>query len=338
MLKQKLTSLSRIVYQCCQQYGRHALLGVLWGLAVGLSIAGPPSVVPYQAHFLQTKIIPPEAKEITKPPIVEQQKKKPTVQEVPQLPKEPLTQEVIPSAPMEVVPKEPKEPVHKAAGPLDDFPVFERAIYPITKAPNWGAMRTEAEWERIYPELYSEDFVEIPPYNTDHLKRPLNELTQNLTEENIAIITEKLFYSTRFFGRYHIDSGEFEGRHAGIDFKLAAGTPVVAIAGGRVHATGTDEFLGNYIMIDHRLPNGEQVVSIYGHLESIGTSEGADVRPGTLIGTVGSTGASSGPHLHLQIDKRKSPGRHVVYVPDSIVSSVEASQWTLHPIEFIAQW
>lgn len=313
-----------------KRYYKPSALGVLLGIALGLSIAGPPvSQTQYEAHFLQKQIeVTPKAPKVVMQETQEIQEH----QVIPLYPLIPMT----PSVPIQFT----KDSLLPSA-PLvsqSDFPAFKNAIYPFAKAPNWGAMRTEADWNRIYPEMQSSDFVEIPVYNLKNLVRPLHELTQNLTKENIAIITEKLLYSTRFFGRYNIDSGEFEGKHPGIDFKLPAGTPVLAIAGGKVHAVGNDEFLGNNVMILHKLPTGEYVISIYGHLEMVRVKEGDIVQPGTQIGTVGSTGNSTGPHLHLQIDKQKSPGRHSVYAPDSSVSKEEAALWTLHPIEFIAKW
>jgi murein DD-endopeptidase MepM/ murein hydrolase activator NlpD len=298
-------------------------------------VAGPPSQIVYKAHFLQTYVA---KKKMAPMPTPTPQKKtnKPVATPIPVVPIEEPAQ-LQPAAPRKR-PQLRAAPIQTVATVTDDFPALKKAIYPVSKTPNWGAMRSAAEWDRIYPEMHSSDFVEIPVYSLSALQIPLSVLSQNLDKTNIALITTKLFYSTRFFGRYHIDSGEFEGRHPGIDLKLAAGTTVGSIAGGRVHATGTDEFLGNFVMIEHHLPTGEEVISIYGHLERIGTTEGAEVSPGTPIGTVGSTGNSSGPHLHLQIDKKKSPGRHKVYAPDSSVTSDVASQWTIHPIEFIQQW
>jgi len=233
------------------------------------------------------------------------------------------------------------QPLHTAAdtSSSDSFPAFGKAIYPISKAPNWGAMRSADEWDRIYAEMNASDFVDIPTYDMSQLTIPMSQLTKNLTKENIATLTAKLFYSTRFFGKYNLDSGEFEGLHAGIDFKLAPGTPIWSIAGGMVHATGTDEGFGNYVMVLHKLPGtGEEVVSLYGHLETIAVSEGQTVRPGSILGTAGSTGRSNSTHLHLQVDYKKNPGRHVPYAPSSSVSQAEAQEFTLNPIEFIQKW
>ena len=218
------------------------------------------------------------------------------------------------------------------------FPELGNAIYPVAKTPDWGDMRSSAEWNRSYDEMGPSDFVPVPAYDISRLTTPMYDLSRDLQEVNIPIVTEKLFYSTRFFGRYHADSGEFQGTHPGIDLKLAAGTPVGSVAGGRVHATGTDESLGNFVMILHRLPDGNEIVSIYGHLESVSVREGQDVAPGTIIGRAGSTGRSSGVHLHLQIDWKREPVRHTVYAPASRPSKEEASKWTIHPIEFIQRW
>ena len=187
--------------------------------------------------------------------------------------------------------------------------------------------------------MSASDFVDIPTYNMLQLTIPMSVLTKNLTKENMETLTAKLFYSTRFFGKYHLDSGEYEGTHAGIDFKLAPGTPIGSIAGGVVHATGTDDAFGNFVMVLHTLPGTrEEVISLYGHLERISVSEGQTVRPGSILGTAGSTGRSASAHLHLQVDMKKNPGRHVPYAPSSPVSQDEAQKYTLHPIEFIQKW
>lgn len=235
------------------------------------------------------------------------------------------------------------EPVLPAAPtePVDTFPELGNVIYPVSKIPNWGAMRTAHEWSRTHAEMPTSSFVTVPEYNLEDLMFPLFEIQRDLQEFRIPILTAKLFYSTRFFGRYDLDSGEFEGTHPGIDMKLAPGAPISSIAGGRVHYAGTDEYLGNYVMILHRLPSGRSVVSVYGHLQSHNVRKGQEVAPGDVIGVAGSTGRSSDTHLHLQVDyyNPKEPGGiHEVYAPSSVPSSGEAAKHTLHPITFIANY
>jgi murein DD-endopeptidase MepM/ murein hydrolase activator NlpD len=218
---------------------------------------------------------------------------------------------------------------------------FDHAVFPVAKVPDWASMRSSTEWNRRYEDMHPSDFVPVPAYDLTELTTPAYQLQQDAQEGNLRILTAKLFYSTRFFGRYSIDSGEFEGTHPGIDLKLAAGTPVSAIAGGRVYSTGLDPYLGNFVMIRHILPEGgEEIVSIYGHLEKILVTQGQFVIPGTIIGNVGSTGRSSGPHLHLQLDALASneKGLHAAYSPSSLFEVRESSSQTINPIQFIGQY
>ncbi|HUO05061.1 MAG TPA: M23 family metallopeptidase [Candidatus Binataceae bacterium] len=100
------------------------------------------------------------------------------------------------------------------------------------------------------------------------------------------------------FHRYHPLLHEYRP-HVGVDLVARYGEPVMAVADGRVQSAGWQGELGNCVRIQH--PHG--VVSIYGHLSSIGVHQGAYVRVGQFIGRVGSTGLSTGPHLHFAIEK-----------------------------------
>lgn len=196
-------------------------------------------------------------------------------------------------------------------------------------------MKTPAEWNRDYGEMDREEFVRVPAYNLDELTIPLSTLVKNRDDPtNIRIITAKLFYSTRYFGSYDLDAGEFTGDHAGIDLKLPKGTPVGAIAGGRVNAViHAQTGLGLHVIIEHRIDE-ETFYSIYGHLSSVGVTEGQAIEAGAYIGAVGSTGRSTAPHLHLQVDRgAPDEARHVVYDARS-----ESSNSTVHPITFIAEY
>jgi hypothetical protein len=81
-----------------------------------------------------------------------------------------------------------------------------------------------------------------------------------------------------------------------IDFALPSGTAVSAAASGTISATGFVSDYGNYVLIDH---NGSSYRSLCAHLSSIPVSVGAIVAQGQLIGYSGSTGHSTGPHLHF---------------------------------------
>lgn len=87
--------------------------------------------------------------------------------------------------------------------------------------------------------------------------------------------------------------------HRGIDFAAPTGTPVRASGAGTIEIAGTNGGYGNYIRIRHT----NRYATAYAHLNTIqrGIREGAKVAQGQLIGTVGSTGMSTGPHLHYEI-------------------------------------
>lgn len=85
--------------------------------------------------------------------------------------------------------------------------------------------------------------------------------------------------------------------HAGIDFPGDTGTPVMATAAGKVDQAGRGGALGNHVAIDH----GHGYRSIYGHLSRVLVKAGDTVAKGQVIGLLGSTGRSSGPHVHYAL-------------------------------------
>ncbi len=92
--------------------------------------------------------------------------------------------------------------------------------------------------------------------------------------------------------------GERWGRmHQGIDFAADTGTPIVAAESGVVFFAGWIDGYGNTVLIDH----GGGVTTLYGHQSSIAVGEGYTVTIGETIGFVGSTGNSTGPHLHFEV-------------------------------------
>ena len=86
--------------------------------------------------------------------------------------------------------------------------------------------------------------------------------------------------------------------HRGVDYATGTGTPVIAPAAGRISLVGNESegfrVHGNTVGIDH----GQGVLSIFLHLSRIDVQEGDIVQAGQTVGAVGSTGSSTGPHLH----------------------------------------
>lgn len=87
--------------------------------------------------------------------------------------------------------------------------------------------------------------------------------------------------------------------HLGVDFSAQQGNPVYATGSGSVEFAGYKEDLGNNVIIDHK--NGYK--STYSHLKEIRVRKGWSVSKGNVIGTIGSTGNTSGNHLHYEIIK-----------------------------------
>ncbi len=85
--------------------------------------------------------------------------------------------------------------------------------------------------------------------------------------------------------------------HNGVDMAAPSGSPILAAYDGEVIAASYSPTMGNYIMIDH----GDSLITIYMHASSVSVSEGTMVARGEQIGCVGSTGRSTGPHLHFSV-------------------------------------
>ncbi len=101
--------------------------------------------------------------------------------------------------------------------------------------------------------------------------------------------------------------------HAGMDFAAPGGTPIYAAASGYVQVAGwSTGGYGNYVIIYHgKMSDGNTYTTLYGHMRSVATSAGKYVKQGELIGYVGSTGNSTGNHLHLEVWKGGSKANAV---------------------------
>ncbi len=131
--------------------------------------------------------------------------------------------------------------------------------------------------------------------------------------------TERAFFLSTFF-RFPIEKGRITSHyglrvspvsgntnfHSGIDIAAPAGTPVFAAGKGTVAANGYNEVFGKYIIIKH--PGLYH--TLYGHLKESFVILNNQINAGTIIGEVGSTGYSTGPHLHFEVrsgDKAEDP-------------------------------
>jgi len=115
---------------------------------------------------------------------------------------------------------------------------------------------------------------------------------------------------TSGFGRRHDPLGRGDAFHSGIDFAGAVGTPVHAVGDGVVVKARYSKDYGNVVMIDH----GQGLVTLYAHNSRLEVRPGEVVLAGQEISKMGSTGRSTGPHLHFEVrqyGERIDPGRYL---------------------------
>jgi murein DD-endopeptidase MepM/ murein hydrolase activator NlpD len=103
--------------------------------------------------------------------------------------------------------------------------------------------------------------------------------------------------TTRFGEQRSYNGSPPSGHHGGTDIGAEAGTPVVATNSGTVVLARQLQLRGNMVVIDH----GGGLFSGYGHLRSFAVAQGQQVKAGDVIGYVGTTGLSTGPHLHWEM-------------------------------------
>lgn len=122
--------------------------------------------------------------------------------------------------------------------------------------------------------------------------------------------------------------------HAGLDFAADMGTQVFATADGKVSFASQKSGYGNCIDIDH----GYNYQTRYAHLSQILVPEGKEVKRGELIGLVGSTGKSTGPHLHYEVLFKNQPQNPVNYyfmdlTPEEYDEMIEAAENAGHVMD-----
>ena len=142
--------------------------------------------------------------------------------------------------------------------------------------------------------------------NSDGAQTPSNSSNTDTSSSNIIRVQEPFnpilpmgtikSVSSHFGNRIDPFTGLWEN-HQGVDYPAVTGTPILAVANGTVTQAGYSGGYGNLVEIDH----GQGYTSKYGHASQILTRMGQQVQKGQVIALVGSTGHSTGPHLHFEM-------------------------------------
>ncbi|MGH3663356.1 MAG: M23 family metallopeptidase [Micromonosporaceae bacterium] len=125
-------------------------------------------------------------------------------------------------------------------------------------------------------------------------------------------------YKSSDFGRRFDPYYQVWQLHAGVDLAAAGGTPVRAAAAGTVFRAGYYGGYGNYTCVYHGVETGEGLATCYAHQSSLAVSAGERVGRGEVIGRVGSTGASTGDHLHFEVRLDGDPVNPLGWLPSCL--------------------
>lgn len=132
----------------------------------------------------------------------------------------------------------------------------------------------------------------------NYISEPLkSDILNNRTAAGQTMPVMNATVTSSFGERTDPVTGEKSAGHHGIDLAASPGSEILAFMGGTVKETGNNSIYGNYVLIDH----GAQLTTFYGHMSDISVNEGDSVFAGDKIGIIGSTGKSTGVHLHFEV-------------------------------------
>jgi len=153
-----------------------------------------------------------------------------------------------------------------------------------------GIPRTEAHAD---VRGHDHDHIQLHGHNHDHDHHHHHDHDHGAGDMPVeGVITSR-------FGHRSDPFHKKKRMHRGLDIAAPTGTPIHPIRPGTVVSSGERGGFGNVVIVDH----GGGVTSLYAHCHELKVKKGDTVRPGDVIATVGSTGRSTGPHLHLEVHK-----------------------------------
>lgn len=196
---------------------------------------------------------------------------------------------------------------------LETPPAFTGTVYPVDKIPDWSNWTGDNKVNK-YTEVPSNLLVALPSYNLTKMQVADTSLKWGDASDNV-IRNMKITYPVVYLGNYQYDHQEYSGSHPAVDIRMPVGTPVKAIANGRVIKVSMQaDGFGHHVVVEHRnVPDPDNasktttLYSCYDHMDQISVTDGQIVNKGQLVGTSGNTGTSTTPHLHFQIDRDSAP-------------------------------
>ncbi|QGG49234.1 murein hydrolase activator EnvC family protein [Heliorestis convoluta] len=176
------------------------------------------------------------------------------------------------------------------------------------------------EHQRLLQEVTSQkEVVEQMLDDLERTSRQLQSIIQNLQAQQnrarmgsgpmVFPLPHNARVTSAYGGRMH-PVLRTERFHTGVDFAASSGTPILAAQTGVVIFAGNSGGYGNTVIIDH----GGGTSTLYAHMSVIGVREGQTVQKGARIGAVGSTGWSTGPHLHFEVREKGHPVNPMPYI------------------------
>lgn len=185
---------------------------------------------------------------------------------------------------------------------------FNGTVMPLYKVASWEYWSSAKNLN--YNQIDSKYLIDLPPYDLSKMQFPDSQLVWGDRSQDL-IRNTKIVYPVVYLGDYKLDHKENAGSHLAVDIKTPIGTPIHAIANGRVVKTSMQESgFGHHVVIEHKnVPDPDNksklitIYSSYSHMSNISVSEGQNVLKGDLIGSTGMTGTATTPHVHFQIDR-----------------------------------
>ena len=186
--------------------------------------------------------------------------------------------------------------------PAGDYPLVVALVDPQ------GLSTTKELMLRVAHKKRPEEQLTLPERMVTPLAEDVARINResNLLTQTFALRSTRLWTTfvrpvgepvSSVFGKRRVMNGKPKSPHSGTDFKSPLGTPVLSLSNGRVALVADLFYTGQTVVVDH----GEGLFSVYAHLSKVLVADGDELQVGEALGEVGSTGRSTGAHLHLTV-------------------------------------